>query len=72
VERIGKFYEIERQIADACADDRLKARGDQSRPLVEALFAWLTSIQLGVLPKARWQSHRLCAEQPRAAECLFV
>ena len=40
LDRIGAFYDIERDIAGQPADVRLAARQKLSRPKVEAFFAW--------------------------------
>jgi transposase len=44
--RIGELYAIEAEIRDRPAEERRTARQERSKPLVEALHAWLT-VQLG-------------------------
>src|SRR5689334_19291352 len=44
--RIGELYEVEMEIRGRPAEQRRAARQERSRPLVEALHAWLTA-QLG-------------------------
>ncbi len=44
--RIGELYAIEAEIRGRCAEDRRAIRQERSRPIVEALHAWLTA-QLG-------------------------
>jgi transposase len=51
VELIAKLYEIEREIKDASNDDRLLARQQRSKPVADALHAWLTA-QRQLLAKA--------------------
>jgi transposase len=41
VRRIDELFEIERSINGCMPDDRLAARREQSRPLVDALETWL-------------------------------
>ena len=40
LDRIGKLYDIEREIAGQAADTRLAARQKLSKPKVEALKHW--------------------------------
>jgi transposase len=44
LERIGKLYLVERDAADLTVEERLALRQTQSKPLLEELHAWLTSI----------------------------
>src|SRR4051794_24962333 len=44
--RIGELYAIEAEVRGCPADDRRAARQERSRPLIDALHAWLTA-QLG-------------------------
>jgi hypothetical protein len=44
--RIGKLYAIEAEVRGRTAEERRAARQERSKPLVEALQAWLTA-QLG-------------------------
>ena len=44
--RIGELYEIEAEIRGRPAEERRAARQERSKPIVEALHAWLTA-QLG-------------------------
>lgn len=39
---IGQIYEIERQVQEVNADERLRMRQQQSRPVVDKLHGWLT------------------------------
>ncbi len=49
VRRIGKLYEIEREIRGRPPDERRRARQERSRPIVEAMHDWLQE-QLRRLP----------------------
>lgn len=42
LEQIGQLYEIERQVQGAPADERLRIRQQQGRPVVDKLKGWLT------------------------------
>ena len=42
LEQIGQLYEIEREVQGAPADERLRIRQQQSRPVVDKLKHWLT------------------------------
>ncbi|MBE3640678.1 IS66 family transposase [Mangrovicoccus algicola] len=78
LDRIGKLYDIERQIAGQPAELRLAVRQEKSRPKVEAFRAWAEQ-QLGRIPgkgdlaKAfryglnRWSSFCLFLEDGRVA-----
>jgi hypothetical protein len=46
--RIGQLYRIEAEIRGRPAEDRLTVRQERSRPIVDALHAWL-SAQLGAV-----------------------
>ncbi len=39
---IGLLYELERQVQSVTADERLRIRQQQSRPLIDKLYNWLT------------------------------
>jgi transposase len=78
LDRIGKLYDIEREIAGQPAEVRLKARQTKSKPKIEALRQWaeqqLTRIPgKGDLAKAfryglsRWPSFCLFLEDGRVA-----
>ena len=41
LEQIGQLYEIERQVQGTPADERLRMRQQQSRPVVDKLKHWL-------------------------------
>jgi len=47
---IGKFFALEKKFADLPADERFIARLEQSRPITDAFFEWVSS--LNVLPKS--------------------
>jgi len=47
---IGKFFEFEKKFADLPADKRFLARLEQSKPITDAFFEWVSS--LNVLPKS--------------------
>ncbi len=49
VQRIGRLYEIEREIRGQPPDQRRRFRQDRSRPIVEAMQGWLQE-QLRCLP----------------------
>lgn len=40
--QIGQLYEIERQVQEASADERLSIRQQHSRPVIDKLYSWLT------------------------------
>ena len=40
--QIGQIYEIERQVQEASADERLRIRQMQSKPVIDKLHGWLT------------------------------
>ena len=40
--QIGHIYEIERQVQEASADERLSMRQQQTRPVIDKLHDWLT------------------------------
>ena len=42
LDQIGQLYAIERGVQDASADERLRIRQQQSRPVVDKLKHWLT------------------------------
>ena len=78
LDRIGKLYDIERQISGQPAELRLAVRQERSAPMVEAFRAWaerqLTRIPgKGDLAKAfryglnRWSSFSLFLEDGRVA-----
>lgn len=46
----GKLYEVEREVADLDADDRLRIRQAKARPAADALRAWLTAQRQKVPP----------------------
>ena len=41
LQSISALYDIEREVKDLAADERLKIRQTRSRPLAEALYKWL-------------------------------
>ena len=45
---IGQLYELERQEHSASADERLRIRQQQSRPLIDKLYNWLTEHRVKV------------------------
>ena len=49
IRRIGRLYEIEREIRGQPPDERQRNRQDRSRPIVEAMQGWLQE-QLRCLP----------------------
>jgi transposase len=59
--RIGELYRIEAEVRGRPPDERMAARRQRSKPLVEALHAWLTT-QLG-----RVSRHSALAEAIRYA-----
>jgi transposase len=42
--QIGKLYKIEDEIRDKSCDERLKVRQEKSKPILDAYFAWLHSM----------------------------
>ena len=53
LQKIGALYKIEKKIASATPEDRLKVRQEESMPLVHAYFSWLKTIRPQVLPKSK-------------------
>lgn len=45
IERIRALYEVEKRAKDLPPDERLKLRQTESKPIVEALFAWAESVR---------------------------
>jgi len=48
----GKLYEIEKKMTDESPEDRLKERQKQSKPLLDAFFAWAKSLR-NIAPKSK-------------------
>ena len=48
----NRLFAIERDIRDATAEERLRVRREQSRPVVDAFSAWLRAQRPRVLPKS--------------------
>lgn len=46
----GKLYEVEREVGEATADERLRIRQTKARPAADALRAWLTAQRQKVPP----------------------
>ena len=53
LERIKALYEIEREIKGVAAENRLTVRQAKTKPLVEALHAWLLSVREKLSRKSR-------------------
>ncbi len=51
VEKIAELYRVEARISDASAEEKLRIREEESRPLVEAFFAWLEGVQMKTTPQ---------------------
>jgi transposase len=49
--QIGELYRIERTLADATSEERLRARNAHTRPLIEALRTWLDASLPRVAPQ---------------------
>lgn len=45
IKRIAMLYQIETMSKEKSADERLKARQEQSKPLLDAFFAWLKDME---------------------------
>lgn len=52
LEFCNRLFAFEREIRDAPDEERLKARTERSRPVVDAFLAWLKAQQPRVLPKS--------------------
>ncbi|MDQ3126709.1 MAG: IS66 family transposase [Pseudomonadota bacterium] len=52
VEKIAALYDVERQAAELADGERLQVREEKSRPLAEALFAWLEEVQMEAPPQS--------------------
>lgn len=52
LDQIWKLYELEREIADLTAEDRLRARQEGARPVLERIEKWLLEQRGCVLPKS--------------------
>ena len=50
LEYIGKFFKLEKEFADLPADKRFHARLEKSKPITDAFFDWVSS--LNALPKS--------------------
>ena len=48
----GKLYAIEKKLKDESPEDRLKERQEQSKPLLDAFFAWAKSLR-NIAPKSK-------------------
>ena len=48
----GKLYAIEKKMKDESPEDRLKERQEQSKPLLDAFFAWAKSLR-NIAPKSK-------------------
>jgi len=48
----GKLYAIEKKMKDESPKDRLKERQEQSKPLLDAFFAWAKSLR-NIAPKSK-------------------
>ena len=52
IRKIKKLFEIERELRDATPEDRLAARNERSRPIVDEFKAWFESESKLALPKS--------------------
>jgi transposase len=52
LEFCNRLFAIEREVKDATAEERLKVRTEQSKPVVDAFLAWLRMQRPRVLPKS--------------------
>ena len=52
LEYCGKLYAIEKKIKDKSFDDKLRERQEQSKPLLDAFFAWAKSLR-NIAPKSK-------------------
>ena len=61
----GKLYAIEKKLKDESPEDRLKERQEQSKPLLDAFFAWAKSLR-NIAPKSKLGKavHYLIEEEP--------
>jgi transposase len=50
--RINQLFEIERKLVNSTPEQRLEARNQKSRPIVEDLRKWLDEMKPAVLPKS--------------------
>jgi transposase len=46
----GRLYDIEREVADLGAEERLRIRKEKAKPAADALYAWLTAQRQKVPP----------------------
>ena len=68
---IAKLYEIEREVRELAPDERRMRRQQDSRPIVEALHAWLVAKRQALAKSGRdRQGHRLRVEQLGGADPL--
>lgn len=49
----NRLFAIERDLKEVSAEERLKIRQEQSRPVLDAFLAWLRTNQSRVLPKSK-------------------
>lgn len=52
LEFCNRLFAIEREVKDATAEERLKVRTEQSKPVVDSFLAWLRMQRPRVLPKS--------------------
>ena len=52
LEYCGKLYAIEKKIKDKSFDDKLRERQENSKPLLDAFFAWAKSLR-NIAPKSK-------------------
>ena len=72
LDRIGKFYDIERDIAGQPADLRLAARQKLSKPKVEAFLAWSEQQLLRIPGKGDLAKAFRYGLSRKASFCLFL
>ena len=66
--QIAALYAIERTIAEATPEERLRVRGERFRPLIEALRGWLTDALPRVAPQTL-TGKALAYLEPAAQAC---
>jgi hypothetical protein len=59
---INKLYGVERDLKDACDDDRKTGRHDRSLPVLAQLKSWMENAATSYVSERLGQGHRLSGE----------
>jgi transposase len=72
LEMIGRLYKIERELHDCSPEERLAARRERSKPILDEMKAWLDREALAVLPKSPIGKAIAYATNQWTALCRFL